>query len=288
MKRIGAPAFTLIELLVVIAIIAILAAILFPVFAQAREKARQVSCLSNMKQIGLGLYMYVQDYDEFMPYALQNDPPINGGGTNLVPIDGQVQPYIKNTQVWHCPSDGLGRYIYTNIGDLWDGSFVNQNAPRSYGYVGNIHTVQYEQATGDTSIDGDPNTGMSSWGGDPYSIAGIDQPADTIAIVEAWDDGGSPPIDDMMGSPWGSLFTACDFYKLPGRNVPPQNGDDQWGGSSSSACAQQFQSPAGKGHFSMGNYIFADGHAKAMRWGTVRHDDFWYFKRTKPTQQFSP
>src|SRR5262249_15795329 len=61
------PAFTLIELLVVIAIFAILAAILFPVFAQARAKARQAACLSNMKQIGLGLMMYAQDYDETLP-----------------------------------------------------------------------------------------------------------------------------------------------------------------------------------------------------------------------------
>src|SRR5207249_756683 len=67
-KRFRVPAFTLIELLVVIAIIAILAAILFPVFARAREKARQSACLSNVKQLGLGIAMYTQDNDEFMPY----------------------------------------------------------------------------------------------------------------------------------------------------------------------------------------------------------------------------
>lgn len=286
MKRNG---FTLIELLVVIAIIAILAAILFPVFAQAREKARQISCLSNLKQIGLGLMMYVQDYDEYMPYALQNDPPIDGGGTNLVPIDGQIAPYIKNDQIWKCPSDYAPSPDDTNIGDYWDGKYASNplGYPRSYSYVGNIHTLQYEEQTGDTSIDGDPNTGMSSWGNGAYSIAGIDQPADTIALVETWDPdpnvGGS-----TLGWPWGSLFTACDFYKLPGRNVPPQNGDDKWAGSSSSACASAFQSKSGPGHMGMGNYVFADGHAKAQRWGQVRHNDFWEFKRVKPSQQFSP
>jgi prepilin-type N-terminal cleavage/methylation domain-containing protein/prepilin-type processing-associated H-X9-DG protein len=91
--------FTLIELLVVIAIIAILAAILFPVFAKAREKARQSSCLSNVKQIVLGLMQYAQDYDERLPaghtYA-------GGVGVWYLAID----PYIKNTQVRMCPSDG--------------------------------------------------------------------------------------------------------------------------------------------------------------------------------------
>ena len=85
--------FTLIELLVVIAIIAILAAILFPVFARAREKARQTSCLSNLKQLGLGIAMYINDYDEYYPFRYQ------GGGWHNV-----TQPYIKNTQLWKCPS----------------------------------------------------------------------------------------------------------------------------------------------------------------------------------------
>jgi prepilin-type N-terminal cleavage/methylation domain-containing protein/prepilin-type processing-associated H-X9-DG protein len=84
--------FTLIELLVVIAIIAILAAILFPVFAQAREKARAISCLSNVKQSGLALYMYVQDYDETTPKL--------GSGTEWW---SQLYPYVKNTGVFLCP-----------------------------------------------------------------------------------------------------------------------------------------------------------------------------------------
>jgi prepilin-type N-terminal cleavage/methylation domain-containing protein/prepilin-type processing-associated H-X9-DG protein len=87
--------FTLIELLVVIAIIAILAAILFPVFAKAREKARQSSCLSNVKQIGLGFMMYAQDYDETLPGG-------NVGGTGW--WGNAIAPYVKNTQILTCPS----------------------------------------------------------------------------------------------------------------------------------------------------------------------------------------
>ncbi|HZO87395.1 MAG TPA: DUF1559 domain-containing protein [Chthonomonadaceae bacterium] len=143
--------FTLIELLVVIAIIAILAAILFPVFAQAREQARTISCLSNMKQLGLGFKMYAQDYDEEWPmgtypgprnwevnpdvnpyppdnFCLDNGVAFNWPGhawAGFNPGDGgpdytgcayggefyrtlmnvQVGPYIKNKQIWYCPSD---------------------------------------------------------------------------------------------------------------------------------------------------------------------------------------
>ena len=110
MKRSIGPAqrgFTLIELLVVIAIIGILAAILFPVFARARENARRASCQSNLKQIGLGMAQYTQDYDEmYQGVGGQGTCPSLSGGfpdtqaTNL-------QPYIKSTQIFKCPSDTL-------------------------------------------------------------------------------------------------------------------------------------------------------------------------------------
>src|SRR5882724_7377777 len=92
--------FTLIELLVVIAIIAILAAILFPVFAQARDKARQAACLSNMKQMGMAQSMYTQDYDETFPKGFQRVPD----GSDY-PWYLEVAPYTRSTAIFRCPSD---------------------------------------------------------------------------------------------------------------------------------------------------------------------------------------
>jgi prepilin-type N-terminal cleavage/methylation domain-containing protein/prepilin-type processing-associated H-X9-DG protein len=106
--------FTLIELLVVIAIIAILAAILFPVFAKAREKARQSSCLSNFKQVAIACLSYAQDYDEKM-VQLGHNPPLTYWWWN------DVLPYIKNTQIFYCPSDKAGYGVGYNaqISSYW-------------------------------------------------------------------------------------------------------------------------------------------------------------------------
>src|SRR5438132_2007241 len=110
MRRLSRLGFTLIELLVVIAIIAILAAILFPVFAQAREKARMSVCLSNQRQLGTALMMYVQDYDETFPYIRFHAYSAQKG-TNTYVWKNAVRPYLKSKDVLACPSNPTARTI---------------------------------------------------------------------------------------------------------------------------------------------------------------------------------
>jgi prepilin-type N-terminal cleavage/methylation domain-containing protein/prepilin-type processing-associated H-X9-DG protein len=139
--------FTLIELLVVIAIIAILAAILFPVFARAREKARQTSCLSNVKQLMLGVMMYTQDYDEVYPGYYNPDPP------NVADQWFELlEPYVKNEQIFICPSD--------------------QNRDPGYGW--NYRFISYGWR--------DPGNAV----GDPFTTLGtVEYPSETIILADA-------------------------------------------------------------------------------------------------------
>lgn len=225
-------AFTLIELLVVIAIIAILAAILFPVFAQAREKARQTACLSNSKQMALGVMMYSQDYDETLPIA--NYAPWCTYAVNDFRVPkwmDMLYPYIKNEQVFTCPSfppdtANHQKYIYQPA------TCVGARATQYGTYVLN---GAYPAMTA-----------VSARGPAGQVVAAIGAPADTIFITEQGDWGvnrnsvtgwTANPVADNASSPTALRTTI---------------------GGASVRVALLYHN---KGM----NNVFCDGHAKWMR-----------------------
>ncbi len=257
-------AFTLIELLVVIAIIAILAAILFPVFAQARDKARQASCLSNVKQIGTAMMMYAQDYDEVLPRNAYADEPRVREGDHFTNCSSPrwmdvLQPYIKNLQIFNCPSDPFApirgtlwtgqphtlmdnrRYVFQPYSP--DGSQVFREAdcgdPRGTTNIGRrfgsyaINNMDYLATDNFTPPNNQP-------------MARIAQPADTVLVAEVQGYGQS-----------------ADFYRRDLNDPQP------------TAPHETFPFPAlinrnnngailGR-HMKLTNVVWCDGHAKAVR-----------------------
>jgi len=228
--------FTLIELLVVIAIIAILAAILFPVFAKAREKARQISCTSNLKQLGLAVLMYSQDFDEtFPPKGLCRD-----GNSQWVPWETLVAPYVKNGagttsiastgNVFKCPS---------NPDTSTAAAFLVGSFQYSANYACNYNSAFNTVPNGNTSYAGDgPFGGQSGTGAVGVGIAAQVAPASLIMLDEnnGKGRGGSgwnlDPVDPGFNGPWTNVNTADPLYV---------------------------------GHTGTSDYAFCDGHVKALR-----------------------
>ena len=234
--------FTLIELLVVIAIIAILAAILFPVFARARENARRSSCQSNLKQIGLGLIQYSQDYDEMLPNAWfgnggygDSDPTANGGLGRYKWMDA-IQPYIKSTQLFTCPSNssGLtagatGNYVpYRQLGTPGYPGPGNQN------YGSYAMNSAYWGGGGGNTLRG-PGNGNPS-----MSMARVDEPSTTIWVG---DGNGSYQCDWETGNP--AIFTIGSI-KAIGQN-----------GLGDGSIVER--------HLETTNILYVDGHVKSSK-----------------------
>jgi len=255
--------FTLIELLVVIAIIAILAAILFPVFAQAREKARGITCLNNEKQIGLGIYQYVQDYDEHYMYDnYAAADPSAPGGTFYGDWYHIVQPYIKSgdsypysTGVFKCPSQvGTQNTFGVHQHICPDGAFPWNTA-------------------------GNPST----------SLAQLQTPADTVLVVEHGQNYDTYGLDSFDAEEWGWTDSVApvngaqthfgphyDLQKPAANGLGPGgdcDGDPTVGASSAnnwgwSSCGSL---PRYR-HTNTTNCVFCDGHAKAFVRGSLN----WY------------
>ncbi|HEY3329916.1 MAG TPA: DUF1559 domain-containing protein [Capsulimonadaceae bacterium] len=236
-KRIRKSGFTLIELLVVIAIIAILAAILFPVFQSAREKARMTACLSNEKQLGTALATYVQDYDETFVPGMQSWYNCVGHGWA-----GQLYPYFKSAGVMVCPSDPTG-----NIYHGW-----------SYAY--NQVLAGYTLSTGQRY------TTVDSGNGNTYSyyvaqLSMMTEPAKTVAISEMTESFATGKIIDHQMNPFDGNFTsaASDGMVQGSSMFSGYQANDT--GTVRNDLLNGVAPKPGR-HIEGANYVMADGHAK--------------------------
>lgn len=249
-NRIVRRGFTLIELLVVIAIIAILAAILFPVFAQARDKARQASCMSNGKQMALSVMQYVQDYDETYPTT---------NLFNFLAFENaewpyKILPYIKTEQLFYCPSDAGRR----NEDFSWCGASVSwaMNSNAGNAAAGNFF---YGLVAADNDWVG-PNQKARP-------LAEVNYPSATILMAEKHSDSfkatAAPGVSNWLAGNWTRNWPVNVF-----------NGDmldGQWYGFIPDGARADAQFPMGKEggvtskHAGLSNFVFADGHVKAMK-----------------------
>jgi prepilin-type N-terminal cleavage/methylation domain-containing protein/prepilin-type processing-associated H-X9-DG protein len=237
--------FTLIELLVVIAIIAILAAILFPVFAKVREKARQTQCLSNMKQINLGMMQYLEDYDETWPDTVIGLSP---AGLYNFPYTTQntwafaIYPYVKNKAVYTCPDDPYLSNLSVN--QNFKGPDFNDIA-KTFIPIMQFNEDGGAQANNETAILVDGHGGTS---GKENTDASIPYPASTVWLTEA-----GPNINLTDGSCWNNPCEDLNVVSA-GIYVNDRGNVLQPGGSKRNYVANN--------HTNGTNWCFGDGHVK--------------------------
>lgn len=219
-------AFTLIELLVVIAIISILAAILFPVFARARESARRTSCMSNLKQIGLGVMQYVQDYDERYPLYRSNSAA-NATPSHPYGFADAIQPYLKSTQIFQCPSEPNAAPLGEN-GSAFAGQAdptINPTSTEPAGYTDYSYNMMLSSDNGGTFNKG-------------RSMAELTQVSLTVMIVE-------DATSSASTWEWGcGRRTACSVFPAGLARTSVATANRHLGGS---------------------NLGFADGHVKWLK-----------------------
>jgi prepilin-type N-terminal cleavage/methylation domain-containing protein/prepilin-type processing-associated H-X9-DG protein len=256
-RKTNVKGFTLIELLVVVAIISLLAAILFPVFSRARENARRASCMSNMKQMGLGFAMYTQDYDEHMP-NLYNTPGTghfiypNGqvSGNPTEPWYNMIYPYVKNWQIFNDPSTGsepqyTGKYnTYDSSGNPATPDFFAYSYNYGGPYVGNGQTCPSTYNCGVNLGPGNPAGGTTPGA----NLASIEDPSGTICVID--------------GSHYGI------HYYYPSSSLPTE-ADVEATGVCSSTSSNYPPLCARARHLGTINTLFVDGHVKSMQWKTI-------------------
>lgn len=255
-------AFTLIELLVVIAIIAILAAILFPVFAQAKEAAKKTSCLSNFKQIGLGMAMYGNDNDDFYSPSQVGIPPSTQANNLAFSYDWTfvTAPYIKNGTGATLVSGDHSVKGYAG-GIFACPSAANRNEQDQFMVRGDVFPVWYDDGAGLTS---------STGSGPSVNGSQIDQPSSRIGMWEAGSDGGptnyvayypvagwawyaAPNYSYGSNSQWVPDIKDCDIASGTG------------GGYQSCNTMPRYR------HAGSANFLFLDSHVKSLK----KHYDFY-------------
>lgn len=234
----GSRAFTLIELLVVIAIIAILAAILFPVFSRARESARRTSCQSNLKQIGLGITQYVQDYDEKLPLFGHY---FDANGVS-VEWSLMIQPYTKSMQLLVCPSDTHSR-VFPNLPGY------GTNLRRSYAIA--QYLSRYNAGAGcGTRVVLDNTGGRNVIAS--KSLAEIQFPSSMLMAGERR--GGNPRVPGANApGQWENWFEMSNTDQTDGPLYTTRAGGEIWDKPNGTEAI----------HLGTTNYLFVDGHVKA-------------------------